>query len=44
MFDAFLSYTFTGHKVQDFIGIHSEHCDTNRFAELRNNIAKIFNK
>jgi len=44
MFDAFLSYTFTGYKVQDFIGIHSEHCDTNRFAELKNNIAEIFNK
>ncbi len=44
MFDAFLSYTFTGHKVQDFIGIHSEHCDKNRFADLKKNIQEVFDK
>lgn len=42
MFDTFLSFTFVKNRVQDFVGIYSEHCDVNRFDELKNNISKEF--
>lgn len=43
MFDTFLAFTFVKDRVQDFIGISSEHCDINRFSELESNIKKVFN-
>ncbi len=42
-FDSFLSFIFIKEKVQDFIGIYSEHCDKTRFGELKEQIKKIFN-
>ncbi len=44
MFDSFLSYIFIKNKVQDFIGIYSEHCDKARFGELKDQIQKIYYK
>ena len=44
MFDTFLSYIFIRNKVQDFIGVYSEHCDKNRFSDLKQQIKEIFNK
>ena len=43
MFDSFLSFMFIdGGKGQDFIGIYSDHCDENRFPELKENIKNVF--
>jgi len=42
LFDAFLVFLFFKDKVRDFIGIYSEHCATNRFSELRQEIKKTF--
>lgn len=43
MFDSFLSFMFIdGGKGQDFIGIFSNHCDEDRFPELKINIKKTF--
>jgi len=42
LFDAFLVFLFYKDKVRDFIGLYSEHCDMNRFSELRQQIKKIF--
>ena len=43
MFDSFLSFMFIdGGKGQDFIGIFSNHCDEDRFPELKENIKKTF--
>ena len=45
MFDSMLSFMFTdSNKGQDFIGIYSEHCDENRFAEMKILINNTFNK
>ena len=45
MFDSFLSFMFVeGGKGQDFIGIFSNHCDEDRFPELKENIKIIFDK
>ena len=43
MFDSFLTYTFIKDKVQDFIGVYSEHCDKNRFGDLKTQIKEEFN-
>ncbi len=44
MFDSFLSYIFIDNRVQDFIGVYSEHCAKNRFGELKQQIKNIFDK
>ena len=44
MFDSMLSFMFTdSDKGQDFIGIYSEHCDENRFEEMKKLIKNTFN-
>ncbi len=40
LFDSFLASTFLGNSAQDFVGIYSNHCDKNRFGELKENIKK----
>jgi hypothetical protein len=42
LFDSFLASIFIENSTQDFIGIYSEHCDKNRFAELKEEIVKVF--
>jgi len=43
MFDSFQLFMFIeGGKGQDFIGIFSDHCDEDRFPELKNSIKKFF--
>lgn len=43
LFDSFLSFMFIeGGKGQEFIGIFSNHCDEERFSELKKNIENIF--
>jgi hypothetical protein len=43
MFDSFQLFMFTKNgKGQDFIGIFSDHCDENRFPELKESIKKFF--
>ena len=43
MFDSFQLFMFIeGGKGQDFIGIFSDHCDENRFPELKESIKKFF--
>jgi len=43
MFDSFLSFMFVeGGKGQDFVGIFSNHCDEERFVELKENIKTVF--
>lgn len=42
LFDSFLIHHFTNDTVKDFIGIHSKHCDKNRFNELLENIKHVF--
>ncbi len=42
LFDSFLAHYFIKDTVKDFIGIYSKHCDHNRFAELKENIKRIF--
>ena len=43
LFDTFLSSIYLNSSIIDFIGIYSDHCDKNRFGELKENINKIFN-
>ena len=42
LFDSFLSSIYIENSTQDFIGIYSEHCDKNRFGELKKEIVKVF--
>ena len=42
LFDSFLVHLFVDGKVQDFIGIYSEHCDEDRFEEFQKHLATIF--
>ena len=42
LFDSFLAFNISNGKASDFFGIYSEHCDQNRFGELRDNINKVF--
>jgi len=42
LFDAFLASTFVNNTALDYVGIYSDHCDKNRFGELKENIKKIF--
>ncbi len=44
LFDSFLSFMFIKNKVQDFIGVYSEHCDKNRFGDLKQQIKEVFDK
>ncbi len=42
LFDSFLAELFVDEDALDFIGIYSEHCDKERFAELKQQIKKQF--
>jgi len=42
LFDTFLAHFFGKEKVQDFVGIYSEHCDENRFDELKKELKERF--
>ncbi len=42
LFDSFLSSIFIENSTQDFIGVYSEHCDKDRFGELKKEIEKVF--
>lgn len=42
LFDSFLSSIFIENSTQDFIGVYSEHCDKDRFGELKKEIVKVF--
>ncbi|MCK5537760.1 MAG: hypothetical protein KAI79_13115 [Bacteroidales bacterium] len=42
LFDSFLNHLFIGGKVQDFVGIYSEHCNEDRFEEFKKNLATLF--
>lgn len=42
LFDSFLSTLFIKGEAKDFIGIYSEHCDENRFGELKKHIEQVF--
>ena len=42
LFDSFLASLFKKNKVKDFVGIYSEHCDTNRFPELKQHLKNTF--
>ncbi len=42
LFDAFLNHFFWKDSVQDFVGIYSEHCDENRFEELKKGLKERF--
>ncbi|MEN8120880.1 MAG: hypothetical protein ABFS35_11060 [Bacteroidota bacterium] len=42
LFDAFLNHFFWKDHVQDFVGIYSEHCDENRFDELKEELKERF--
>ena len=42
LFDSFLSSLFLKEKVIDLIGIYSNHCDHNRFKDLKLEISKRF--
>ena len=42
LFDSFLASIFIENSTQDFIGIYSEHCDKNRFGELKKEVVKVF--
>ena len=44
LFDAFQAWIQMDDQLLDFIGIFSKHCDKNRFAELQENIEKVFNQ
>ncbi len=44
MFDSCLSFIFIKDKVQDFIGVYSEHCDKNRFEDIKQHIKEVFDK
>lgn len=42
LFDSFLSDLFIREEVVDFIGVYSDHCDHNRFGDLKEEIRKRF--
>ena len=42
LFDAFLSFNIAKGKATDYIGIYSEHCEEERFSELKENIQRVF--
>ncbi len=42
LFDSFLVFLFYKDQIKDFIGIYSNHCDKNRFGELKQEINKYF--
>lgn len=42
LFDFFMSHFMLKDKVQDFVGIYSEHCDKNRFDELKKSLSEKF--
>ncbi|MBN2668702.1 MAG: hypothetical protein JXR60_05670 [Bacteroidales bacterium] len=42
LFDSFLTFMFHQGKGHDFIGIYSDHCDENRFPELKKFIQMTF--
>jgi len=44
LFDSFLTDIYIKNEMIDFIGIYSKHCDQNRFSELKQQIALIYNQ
>ncbi|MCK5537964.1 MAG: hypothetical protein KAI79_14145 [Bacteroidales bacterium] len=42
LFDSFLSSVFIENSTKDFIGIYSQHCNKDRFSELKEEITKVF--
>ena len=42
LFDAYAAHFFWKERVQDFVVIYSEHCDENRFDELKNELDEKF--
>ncbi|MCK5822027.1 MAG: hypothetical protein KAH17_09070 [Bacteroidales bacterium] len=42
LFDAFLASAFVDNMALDFVGIYSDHCDKNRFGELKENIKRVY--
>lgn len=42
LFDAFSAYLFGKYKIQDFVGIYSENCDSTRFPEFKVQLNKSF--
>lgn len=42
LFDSFLTHFFFKDKVQDFVGIYSEHCDETRFEEFEKELVRLF--
>ncbi len=42
LFDTYLVYLFVKGRVENLIGIYSNHCDKNRFGELKEQIKEVF--
>lgn len=42
LFDSFLASLFFRNQVIDFVGVYSEHCETERLVEFKNEVKKIF--
>lgn len=42
LFDSFLTHFFFKDTIQDFVGIHSEHCDKDRFEEFEKQLVNLF--